>query len=64
MIKDTELLRCYADKNSQAAFTELVGRYVNFVYTGALHESAVIATSRKISHNAFLAFSHSKPQPR
>jgi RNA polymerase sigma factor (sigma-70 family) len=46
MTDDAELLRQYAATNSQAAFTELVRRYVNLVYSIAL---------RKVEGNAHLA---------
>jgi DNA-directed RNA polymerase specialized sigma24 family protein len=46
MTDDAELLRQYAATNSQAAFAELVQRYVNLVYSIAL---------RKVEGNAHLA---------
>lgn len=36
MIDDAELLRRYAEGNSEAAFAELVQRHLDFVYAGAL----------------------------
>ena len=33
MIEDVELLRRYATNHSEAAFTELVQRHVNLVYS-------------------------------
>src|SRR5688500_1246130 len=38
MIEDTELLRRYADERSEAAFAELVQRYIGFVYAAALRQ--------------------------
>src|SRR2546430_1500527 len=36
MIEDSELLRRYAAENSETAFTELVRRHVNLVYSAAI----------------------------
>ena len=38
MKDDAELLRCYADTRAQAAFAELVGRHLDFVYSAALRQ--------------------------
>ena len=38
MMDDAELLRRYAEEKSEAAFAELVGRYVNLVYHAALRQ--------------------------
>ena len=37
-MKDFELLRCYADERSDAAFAELVKRYIDFVYSAAFRQ--------------------------
>ena len=37
-VRDTELLRAYADEKSEAAFGELVRRHVNLVYSSALRQ--------------------------
>src|SRR5215831_9110593 len=39
MLDDYQLLRRYADDGSEAAFGELVGRYVNLVYSTALRRT-------------------------
>ncbi len=35
-MNDFELLRCYAEDRSEAAFAELVKRYIDFVYSAAV----------------------------
>src|SRR5918999_3475217 len=35
---DSELLQRYAETRCEAAFTELVSRYINFVYSAALRQ--------------------------
>ena len=39
MLDDRQLLRRYADDGSEAAFGELVARYVNLVYSVALRRT-------------------------
>jgi RNA polymerase sigma factor (sigma-70 family) len=39
MMDDLQLLRRYAEENSEAAFGELVARYVNLVYSAALRRT-------------------------
>src|SRR5437868_1335260 len=38
MLNDAELLQRYAEERSEAAFTELVGRYFDLVYSAALRQ--------------------------
>src|SRR5688500_14257630 len=38
VMNDFELLRCYADERSDAAFAELVKRYIDFVYSAAFRQ--------------------------
>ena len=39
MLNDRQLLRQYADDGSEAAFAELVARYLNFVYSAAVRRT-------------------------
>src|SRR5688572_24502207 len=39
MNDDADLLRCYAEKDSDDAFTELVRRHIDLVYSAALRRS-------------------------
>src|SRR6266511_3993857 len=38
VMNDFELLRCYAEDRSEAAFAELVKRYIDFVYSAAFRQ--------------------------
>jgi len=38
-MNDFELVRCYADDRSEAAFAELVKRYIDFVYSAAFRQA-------------------------
>ena len=60
---DSELLERYADSRCEEAFTELVRRHINFVYSAALRQVAgligglprdlarLLRTARKRRHN-------------
>ncbi len=52
---DAELLNSYAEQGSEAAFTELVGRYVDFVYAVALRISANPQIARDVTQCVFIA---------
>lgn len=45
MSDDAELLGCYVRERSESAFTELVNRHVNLVFSAALRETAGDAAS-------------------
>src|SRR5437899_8777046 len=39
MLTDVELLRSYAERGSESAFTELVQRHIDLVYSASLREA-------------------------
>jgi RNA polymerase sigma factor (sigma-70 family) len=51
---DTELVRDYVRQNSQAAFTELVHRHVNLVYSAALRHTGMAAQAEEITQAVFI----------
>lgn len=51
---DHDLLRRYARENSQAAFTELVARHLNLVYSAALRQIRSAALAEDIAQSVFL----------
>lgn len=53
MTNDAELLRRYADDASQEAFTELVHRHLDFVYTTALRLGRNAHRAEDITQNVF-----------
>jgi RNA polymerase sigma factor (sigma-70 family) len=54
MIDDAELLRRYADANSESAFTELVQRHVDLVYSAALRRTGGnVHTARDVAQQVF-----------
>src|SRR6185503_5479736 len=54
MSDDRELLRDYRDHGSEAAFGELVGRYVDLVYSAALRIVGEPELARDVSQAVFL----------
>lgn len=52
---DAELLTAYAEQASEAAFSELVGRYVDFVYAVALRMAADPQIARDVTQCVFIA---------
>ena len=51
---DVELLRQYANRNSEAAFTELVVRHLNMVYSVALRKTGNPAAAEEITQSVFI----------
>ena len=56
MRADTELLRAYCDDASEEAFTELVRRYIDLVYSAALRQVGGDAhRAQDVAQRVFLA---------
>lgn len=53
-VRDTELLRQYARQNSEEAFTVLVTRHVNMVYSAALRKTGNPAAAEEITQAVFV----------
>ena len=53
-LADTELLRQYAEQNSEMAFTELVTRYVGLVYSAALRKTGNPHAAEEITQAVFI----------
>src|SRR5215472_1099195 len=51
---DIELLRQYAEQNSEAAFSELVTRYVNLVYSAAARKTGNLHAAEEITQAVFI----------
>lgn len=54
MTTDHELLRDYAATGSEAAFTELVGRYTDLVYSAALRQVGEPEAARDVTQGVFV----------
>jgi len=54
MISDLELLQEYARKKSESAFTELVNRHLNLVYSAALRQVRSPQLAEEVVQSAFL----------
>ena len=54
-LSDTELLRDYAERRSEAAFAELVRRHLDLVYSAALRMMSDRALAEDVTQAAFLA---------
>jgi RNA polymerase sigma factor (sigma-70 family) len=60
---DTELLRRYVEERSEAAFTELVHRHVNLVYSAALREtSGDMGLAQDIAQDVFRELANKAPR--
>jgi RNA polymerase sigma factor (sigma-70 family) len=51
---DAELLKEYADRGVEPAFTELVQRHTNLVYSAALRQAESAAAAREITQSVFV----------
>lgn len=51
---DKELLRQYAGQNSEAAFGELVRRYINLVYSAAARKTGSLEAAEEITQAVFI----------
>jgi len=59
---DSELLRAYAEKRSEAAFSELVHRHVDLVFSAALRMVCDSHLAEDVTQGAFVALSKNAPQ--
>jgi RNA polymerase sigma factor (sigma-70 family) len=59
---DAELLTAYAEQGSEAAFSELVRRYVDFVYAVALRMAADPQIARDVTQCVFIALARQARQ--
>src|SRR5580704_10249148 len=51
---DMDLLRQYADRNSDTAFEALVSRHVNLVYSAALRKTGNLHAAEEITQAVFI----------
>ena len=51
---DSQLLRSYAEHGDDAAFSELVGRYADFVYSSALRQVYSCDSARDVAQSVFI----------
>ena len=61
---DQELLRDYAKNGSKAAFTKLVAKHINFVYSAALRMVVDLHLAEDVTQRVFLALAKAAPQFR
>jgi len=57
-LTDQELLRDYAERRSETAFTELVRRYVDLVYSAALRMVRDAGLAEDVTQAVFVALAH------
>src|SRR6476660_8046956 len=58
MTADTQLLRDYAAGKSQDAFTELVRRHIDLVYSAALRQVRFPQLAEEVSQSVFTDLAH------
>ncbi len=63
-ISDHELLRDYAERQSEPAFAELVRRHIDFVYSAALRMVCDPHTAEDVTQNTFIALTRNARQVR
>ena len=59
---DSQLLRAYAENRSEAAFTELVRRHVDFVYSAARRMVCDPHLAKDVTQGVFVAFAKNARQ--
>jgi len=59
---DQQLLQDYSERRSEPAFTELVHRYVDLVYSAALRIAQDAHLAEDVTQSVFLALANSAPQ--
>jgi RNA polymerase sigma factor (sigma-70 family) len=59
---DSQLLQAYAERHSETAFTELVGRHVDFVYSAALRMVCDAHLAEDVTQAVFVALAKSARQ--
>src|ERR1019366_4094849 len=60
---DMDLLRQYADQNSDTAFAALVSRHVNLVYSAALRKTSNPAAADEITQAVFVILAKKAGRP-
>jgi len=63
-LSDQELLRDYAERQSDVAFAELVRRHVDFVYSAALRMVCDSHTAEDVTQNTFIALAKNAREVR
>lgn len=59
---DHELLRHYVQERNQGAFTELVRRYIDLVYSTALRRTGQTQLAEDVTQNVFFLLSQKAPK--
>ena len=59
---DSQLLHAYAENRSEAAFTELVRRHVDFVYSAALRMVCASHLAEDVTQGVFVALAKNATQ--